>query len=241
MTRSLIVFLLAASGALAQSAPLAFEVASIKPSASGDGRSHDVVNDGGIVLTNVTLRQCVEAAYGIQDPELVGPDWLETMRFDIQAKPPAVHPKEYLQPMLKTLLEERFKLAAHREMRTIPAYALAIGKDGLKIKEVEPGEGKTNTSGSRFIGTKVTMKRLTQFLSRMLDRPVIDKTGTQAVFDIDLHFAWEELTATAPKQSSNGPSIFMALQEQLGLKLQSEKLPVEVVVVDHIERVPTGN
>jgi uncharacterized protein (TIGR03435 family) len=220
---------------------MAFEVASIKPSTSGDGRSNDVVNDGGIVLTNVTLRQCVEAAYGIQDPELVGPDWLETTRFDIQAKPPAVHPKEYLQPMLKTLLEDRFKLATHREMRTIPAYALVIGKGGLKIKEVEPGEGKTNTSGSRFIGTKVTMNRLAQFLSRMLDRPVVDKTGTQAVFDIDLHYAWEELTATAPKQSSDAPPIFTALQEQLGLKLQSEKLPVEVVVIDHIERVPTAN
>jgi uncharacterized protein (TIGR03435 family) len=133
-------------------------------------------------------------------------------------------------------------MAAHREMKTIPVYALVIGKDGLKIKEVEPGEGKTNTSGSRFIGTKVTMNRLTQFLSRMLDRPVIDKTGTgNAVYDIDLHYAWEELTATAPKQPSNGPSIFNALQEQLGLKLQAEKLPVEVLVIDHIERVPSGN
>ena len=225
----------------AQPAPLAFEVASIRPSASGDNRSNDEVNDGGIMLTNVSLRQVVEAAYGIQDPELVGPDWLETTRFDIQAKPPAVHPKEYLQPMLKTLLEDRFKLAAHREMRTIPAYALVVGKNGLKIEEVEPGEGKTNTSGSRFIGTKVTMSRLAQFLSRLLDRPVIDKTGTQGVFDIDLHYAWEELTATAPKQSSNAPSIFTALQEQLGLKLQPEKPPLEVVVIDHIERVPTAN
>jgi hypothetical protein len=147
MRRYLVVCLLAAFGALAQPAPMAFEVASIKPSTSGAGRSNDVINDGGIVLTNVTLRQCVEAAYDIQDPELVGPDWLETTRFDIQAKPPAVHPKEYLQPMLKTLLEDRFKLSTHREMRTIPAYALVIGKDGLKIKEVEPGEGKTKTSG----------------------------------------------------------------------------------------------
>ena len=241
MTRSLVVILWAASVALPQPAPLAFEVASIKPSTSVGGRSNDVINDGGVILTNVSLRQCIEAAYGIQDPELVGPDWLENTRFDIRAKPPAVHPKEYLQPMLKTLLEDRFKLAAHRELRSIPAYALVIGKDGLMIQEVEPGEGKTNTSGSRFIGTKVTMQRLTQFLSRMLDRPVIDKTGTHAVYDIDLHFVWEDLTATAPKQPSNGPSIFIALQDQLGLKLQSEKLPVEVVVIDHIERVPTPN
>ena len=75
----------------------------------------------------------------------------------------------------KRLLEDRFKMPAHREMKTIPAYALVIGKDGLKIRKVEPGEGKTNAFGSRFIGTKVTMNRLTQFLSRMLDRPVIDK------------------------------------------------------------------
>jgi uncharacterized protein (TIGR03435 family) len=129
--------------------PLAFEVASIRPSASDGGRSGDVVNDGGIILTNVTLRQCVEAAYRIQDRELVGPDWLETARFDIQAKPPAVHPKEYLQPMLKTLLEDRFKLAAHRETRTVPAYALVIGKDGLKIKDVEPGDSCRSSFSSR--------------------------------------------------------------------------------------------
>jgi uncharacterized protein (TIGR03435 family) len=75
----------------------------------------------------------------------------------------------------------------------------------------------------------------------MLDCPVVDQTGSQAVFDIDLHFAWEESSGAAPKQPSNTPSIFTALQEQLGLKLQSAKLPVEVVVVDHIERVPTAN
>jgi uncharacterized protein (TIGR03435 family) len=241
MRKNFVLLLLAALGASGQPAPLAFEVASIKPSASGDGRSNAVINEGGILLTNVTLRQCVEAAYGIQDPELIGPDWLETTRFDIQAKPPAVHPKEYLQPMLKTLLEDRFKLASHQETRTIPAYALLVGKDGLKIKEVEPGEGKTSTSGSRFVGTKVTMDRLAQFLSRMLDRPVVDQTGTKGVFDVDLHYAWEDLTATAPKKSSDGPTIFTALQEQLGLKLQSEKLPVEVVVVDHIERAPAPN
>jgi uncharacterized protein (TIGR03435 family) len=239
MRRAVAVLLLIASAACAQK--LAFEVVSVKPSTSTDPRSNAVINDGGAVLTNVSLRQCVEAAYGIQDPELVAPDWLETTRFDIQAKPPAAHPKEYLQPMLKALLEERFQLSAHRETKTMPAYALVIGKDGLKIKAVEPGEGNTQTSGSRFIGTKVTMNRLAQFLSRMLDHPVIDKTGSQGVFDIDLHYAWEDLTATAPKQPSNGPSIYTALQEQLGLKLQSEKLPVEVVVVDHLERTPTGN
>jgi uncharacterized protein (TIGR03435 family) len=240
MTGHLIVFLLASAAVSAQPARLAFEVASIKASASGDRRSNDVINDAGVVLTNVTLRQCVEAAYGIQNPELIGPDWLETARFDIQAKPPDGHPKDYLQPMLKTLLEDRFHLAAHREVRTIPAYALVIGKDGLKVKEAEPGEGKTSTSGSRFIGTKITMKRLAQFLSQMLDRPVIDKTGTQAVFDIDLHYSWEAST-TGANPASNAPTIFTALQEQLGLKLQSEKLPVEVVVIDHVERVPTAN
>ena len=241
MSRCLVLCLLAALRASAQPAPLAFEVASIKPSASANSASNAVVNDGGILLTNVTLRQCVEAAYGIQDPELIGPDWLETTRFDIQAKPPAVHPKDYLQPMLKTLLEVRFKLTAHRETRTIPAYAMRIGKDGLKIKEVEPGEGKTSTSGSRFVGTKVTMNRLAQFLSRMLDRPVVDQTGATGVFDIDLHYSWEELTPGVPRPSSDAAPIFTALPDQLGLKLQPEKLPIEVVVIDHVERLPTAN
>ena len=220
---------------------MAFDAASIKPSSSTERRSNAVVSASEAVLTNVSLRQCVEAAYGIQDPELSAPDWLDTVRFDIQAKPPAVHPGDYLQPMLKTLLEDRFRLAAHRETRTVPGYSLVIAKDGLRIQEVEAGEPHTNTSGTRFVGTKVTMERLDQFLSNLLDRPVLNKTGKQGVFDIDLHYVWEDPTFGASAQESNGPTIFTALEEQLGLKLQSEKLPFDVVVVDHIERVPTAN
>ena len=242
MTRSILVFFVAAFGASAETAPLAFDAASIKPSSSAERRSNAVVNASEAVLTNVSLRQCVEAAYGIQDPELSAPDWLDTVRFDIQAKPPAVHPGDYLQPMLKTLLEDRFQLAAHRETRTVAGYTLVIGKAGLKIRAAEPGgEPHTNTSGTRFVGTKVTIDRLDQFLSNLLDRPVVNKTGLQGLFDIDVHYVWEDPTFGASTQPSNGPTIFTALEEQLGLKLQAEKLPFEVVVVDHIERVPTAN
>jgi uncharacterized protein (TIGR03435 family) len=232
----------AVSAQQATPAPLAFEVASIKPNVSEDGHTHVGDHPGGLEMTNVSLRQCVWTAYGIQDSNLVAPDWLASTYFDILAKPPADHPEKYLQPMLKTLLEERFKLVAHRETRVLPAYELVIGKGGLKVQEVEAGPDKTSSSRTTFNGKKTTMQRLADFLASVLNRPVIDKTETKGVFDIQLKFAPEATAAREPRAGdASAPSIFTALQEQVGLKLQSEKLPVEVVVVDHIERVPTEN
>ncbi len=239
--RHLLLFAFLPASISAQTDSIAFEVASIKPGNSLERRSNAVVDQVRTVLTNVSLRQCVEAAYGIQDPELSAPDWLDSVRFDIDARPPAIHPKNYLQPMLKTLLEERFKLAAHFETKIVSGYALTVGKTGAKLKAAEAGEPATSTSASRFSGTKIPIDRLNQFLSGLLDRPVIDKTGLTGVFDIDIHFVWQDSTFAASSEPANGPTIFTALEEQLGLKLQAEKLPFRVVVVDRMEREPTSN
>jgi uncharacterized protein (TIGR03435 family) len=178
-------------------------------------------------------------AYDVKDYALSAPDWLDTERFDISAKPPSGTPQNQFEPMLQTLLADRFKLAVHRESKVMSAYALVAGKNGPKLHAVEAGGGShRNSDGGKLTAQKVSMPQLADFLARHLDRPVIDKTELAGVFDFELRWAQDDSHST---DSASGPSIFTAVQEQLGLKLQSQKLPVEILVVDHAERVPTEN
>jgi uncharacterized protein (TIGR03435 family) len=136
--------------------------------------------------------------------------------------------------MLQTLLAERFKLAIHRETKERTAYSLVVGKDGPRLHEVEAGAGRT-TDGRGFLSAqKMSMSQLADSLSKALGVPVLNMTGIKGLFDIELKWAQDEYSA-------NGPSIFTVVQEQLGLKLEPRKGPVEIIVVDHAERVPTGN
>jgi uncharacterized protein (TIGR03435 family) len=174
--------------------------------------------------------------------------------------------------MLRSLLEERFRLAIHRETRQLPAYLLTVAKTGPKLQPsregsctpyvtgappptTKPGEprpdycGFQRTAMGALNGKAVTMAELAKTLSRsytsMLERNVIDGTGLTGKFDI--HLTWAVDPAGAHNgaidntaSDATGPSIFTALQEQLGLKLESTKGPVEVLVIDHIEK-PSGN
>jgi uncharacterized protein (TIGR03435 family) len=226
-----------------QPPPPAFEVAAIKPNLSNSDHHHSSTNLGGVVIENYSLRQCVTMAYGLQDSNLDAPDWMANTFFDINAKMPEGRKESDLPAMMKSLLQDRFQLKVHQEERAVSGYALVVNKGGLKIKEVEPGDGGTTNSTRRsFDGAKVTMQRLADYLARMLNRPVIDKTESKAVYDMHLKFTPE--SAATEKVSANPdapPTIFTALPEQLGLKLQSEKVTVPVVVVDHIEKTPTEN
>ena len=231
-------------------APLAFEVASVKPNKSGERGSSTHYRDGEIVLRNVSLKQFIELVYEVKDYSLSGPDWLGSERFDIAAKFAPGTPREQVLRMAQALLAERFKLAVHRESKVLLAYALVAAKNGPKLREVEAGGSDTSTGRGQFTGRKVSMPQFADWLSRMMDRPVVDKTEIKGVFDIKLEWTPEEsqplgLGETGerrpPTDSPSGPSIFTALQEQLGLKLQGQKLPVEILVVDHAEKVPTEN
>jgi uncharacterized protein (TIGR03435 family) len=218
----------------------AFEVASIKPNVSGSGHSSTNTSKGGVTMRNVSLKQCIEMAYDVKDYALSGPDWLGSEKFDIVAKPPSDTPEDQFGPMLQSLLADRFKMTVHRESKTLSAYALVVGKNGPQLQKAEAGEGSHmnndgNNGKSKLTGQRVSMPRLADFLSRQLDRPVIDMTELPGVFDLKLEWA-DERQATA-----EGPSLFTALQEQLGLKLEARKLPVEILVVDHVAKVPTEN
>lgn len=215
-----------------------FEVASVKPNDSGSGHS-DVDVDGNLLrMKNVTLKACIVWAFRTTDAQVSGPSWLESERFDITAKTESGNPEPQ---MLQAVLAERFKLAAHRETKEQTLYELVVAKNGPKLKKSDPGEDDTTSRRGHLTATRVSMPRLALFLAGpniRLGRPVVDKTGLDGVFDFTLDWT---LDSDAEKSPDHPPSIFVALQEQLGLKLEARKGPVEVLIVDHVEKLPTEN
>jgi uncharacterized protein (TIGR03435 family) len=217
-----------------------FEVTSVKPNRSGSNSSSTHTTSAGITADNVSLKQLIERAYGVVDYSLSGPAWLGDDKFDIAGKQAAGTPKGQMLPMLQALLAERFGLVVHREPKSLPGYVLIPGKKPptLHAKPADAGT-KTNVGRGTVKGTNLSMADLAGLLSRQLDQPVQDQTGLPGVFDVNLE--WTPDQAQADPASDRLSSIFTAVQEQLGLKLQPQKVPVDVLVVDHVERVPTEN
>lgn len=298
------VVVLAAAWAFGQSAPPAsrFEVASVKPSPpSTPGQVMRRIGppDPGMVnYGNATLKMLITRAYNVKDYQVSGPDWIDSLGYDVAAKVPAGAPADQVPLMLQTLLADRFKLALHRESKTINVYALIIGKDGPKLKETDPallavdaaraaaaygdgpppppppgagpgrglppGPGVRMTmgpNGGRQIGGRMTMEQLTNIMSLFMDRPVLDQTGLKGTYDVDFVFMPDERDqlqsrlgpammpppgagdthASDSISDANPGSIFSAVQESLGLKLDPRKSPAEILVIDHAEKVPTEN
>lgn len=220
--------------------PQVFEAASIKPSAGSSDLSGVTTNKGRISMENVTLKRCIRSAWGVPEEQIIGgPEWIDDDRFDINAKAdwPAGDPE--LMIMLQSLLVERFQLSLHRESKMVQGYALVVGKDGLKVKRSAPDAkfGIHSTTGARMASIEAvacTMTALTKKLSEMLRLPVTDLTETNGQFDFRLEWVPDDLQLQPVADS--GPSIFSAVQEQLGLKLESHKVPVEVLAIDHVEK-----
>lgn len=259
--------IMAATTVIAQtpSATPAFEVASVKVSAPiTDGRV--MVSMGGdpgrINYVGLPLRMLIARAYNVKDYQVTGLDAFSGDRYDIVAKIPADTPREQVPLMLQNLLAERFKLKLHREQKEMPVYGLVVGKGGVKMKEVEPAPGgnrQVNMNRGKLELPKAPISALADVLSRVLDRPVLDMSENKAAYDIVLEFTPDEGTrggmmgmrmagpgggpaGPAPERpEGSAPNIFTAIQEQLGLKLESRKAPVEILVVDHAEKVPTEN
>ena len=217
----------------------AFEVASIKPAAP-EATGQDVKRDpaGGIVLTNVNLRSLVIMAYQIQPFQLAGgPSWLRPRRFDIAAKAPAGARKDQTWAMLQTLLADRFHLAVHRETKEMPIFELVVAKGGLKIQPAHraPSEADDSiiTFAGRYKASMAQMSGLALVLSGMLGHRVVDRTNLDGRYDFQLEFARDE-------SDSSRPSIYGALQDQLGLKLEPSKGAVDMIVIDRAE-LPSGN
>ena len=218
-----------------QSGPT-FEAASVKRS-TGDGTAGGVrAQPNGITATDASLVLLLRVAYNVQDYQIVGPDWLAHDRYDIVARAavPATG-QQVLQQMLQSLLAERFKLVVRREQQARPAYALIVSEAGSRLRQSQEtsGNGSTTSDLGRLSFTATPTPALARRLSQLLREPVIDMTGLEGVYDFTLQWQQDD---TVP-----GASLFTALQEQLGLRLERRRMPVDVLVVERVERTPVGN
>ena len=226
-----------AVGATAQPTP-AFDVAAVKPSQPGTpgGSSLD---PGRLTVRGQALRGLILSAYSVPFWRVTGgPEWLNTDGYEITATFPPNTPQDQVKLMLQNLLADRFKLTIHREMKDSSVYALVVAKDGPKFREAPDSKFAAKTGRGHLEIHHADMLLLTRNLPLdAVDRPIVDMTGLKGFFDLTLD--WTPDTAR-PSPNDTGPSIFTALQEQLGLKLEPRKLPVEFIVIDHVER-PSEN
>ncbi len=221
-----------------------FDVASLKPSPPPTGELYvanlGTARNGEVAVTNGTLADCVKFAYGlVGDEQLAGPDWIKSkeVRFDLLGKAPRDTPRDQLLLMLRTLLTERFHLAFHTEPRSFAHFVLTVAKNGSKLKEVtpDPTPPRSTYRLGRLTYPQTTMSTLALLLSRQMRSLVLDRTGLKGFYEVDLQWTPENA------QAETGPTIFTALQEQLGLRLEGRRDAVDVMVIDRADRVPVEN
>jgi len=238
VSRPILGLLALAVCALAQPA---FEVASVKPADPNANGTSIYGSPGQIHMENFSLRELIEQAFHKKDFSVYAPAWLTSACFDIVAKMPAGSSRKEVAAMLQALLADRFHLAYHRETRVMSAYALLVDRKGLKLQPVEGEAQASGDSGpARLTANHTTMSLFADSLSSQLDRPVKDMTGLPGIYDIKLRWT-PEGADPATVNPSLPTSIFTALQEIAGLKLERRRMPIEILVVDRIERQPTEN
>jgi uncharacterized protein (TIGR03435 family) len=278
MLRRLVIVCLSVAAAFAQS----FEVASIKPAAPMQGGRIMIGSRGGpgtadpgqMTFTNASISDLIQSAYDVKSYQVTGPDWLETVRFDVIAKVPAGATKAESRIMLQHLLADRFKVVLHRSTKEASIYALLVAKNGPKLTESakesateqvnEPGHVRGGMTmmiapggRMRMVAQGTTIPKLVDALGMQLDRPIVDKTGLTGNYDITLEFAPDPAILQAKMAAMGVPppppdsaattdasplaTIFTALQEQLGLRLEARKGPMELLVIDSAEKTPTEN
>ena len=244
--------------AFAQVPRPAFDVASIKPHTEQTNGVTFAAREGGrLNVVNNPISNVIDNAYGISHYQLIGaPDWINSDRYDIEARGPATAGHKEMMLMLQTLLADRFAMRAHFETREMPAYVLTVAKGGPKLHFLGPEDcvpfdstkpnprevpnvcGNNIVSRNLWNATHNSMPGVTRVLSAVMRRPVIDQTGIKGTFDVRLQ--WSDDLTLQENPADAPPSIYVALRETLGLELKSARGPVEVLVIDHIEK-PTEN
>lgn len=220
-----------------------FEVAAIRHAAPGSEGSDVDIDHGLLRMRNVTLKRCIVKAYGIPEAQITGgPRWVGGLRFDIDAKAEGDVSGREVAAMLQELLSERFGLTLHHETRVLAGYALMVGKSGMKAQRSAAGtESDTHGSRGRIDAKATSMAKLAMRLASVLGAPVVDMTELAGNFDFTLQWTPEDMhAAPAGAGPAEGPSLFTALEEQLGLRLQARKTPADMLVIDGA-REPSGN
>ena len=242
---------------MAADADPSFDVATIKPNPSGGSRLQGIFPKGRhLMIVNGSLQDMIVFAFSLQLKQVVGaPEWTANDRYDVDAVPdqPGTPSLEQMRNMLRKLLVERFKLTIHHEKREMSAYLLTVGKTGQKltpsqIKGTLPGFGASpGTGGLTLHLVNETMGDFTSFLQMLvLDKPVVDQTGITGRFDNNITFTPDQTQFNGqppklpPADVPDAPDLFTAIQQQLGLKLAAEKIAVDVIVIDHVEK-PSPN
>jgi bla regulator protein blaR1 len=250
----------------AQPAAPALEVASVKKhKGQQDGMARFTVSGSNVTVVALQMHDLILEAFNLKPYQVSGEqDWMGggssladmvtrsrgADSYDISAKAEGdgALTRDQGRVILQAVLADRFHLKVHRETRDLPVYALVVGKNGPKLKESAPdtkfAAGLEMRPSARMTNTKTPMARLAEFLSIQADRPVVDRTGLTGVYDFTLEWNLtdgQQSAVGAPKDAdSSGPSLFTAVQEQLGLKLETAKAPIEILVIDHAQK-PTGN
>jgi len=251
------VLLLAVFSGGAQDAALpSFEVASIRKNGGVKDAPAMSATTAGINYANVTLRACIATAYDAQEFRVSGPAWLDTERYDISAKTGTPANTQQLHQMLQSLLAERFKVVLHRDKKDLPVLALVVGKQGAKLQPAAsevPGSPpgiRVDMKAGALVFQKTSMESLAQYLSKFptVGRPVVDRTELKGVYDFKVNIidnpseaGDERQRAVDIKSSLRDGTVIFGQIAALGLKLEPQHAAVEVLVIDHAEKVPTEN
>lgn len=251
MTARAALMLLVSCAAFGQSVPPSpeFEVADVRANHSGlPGIQGGILPGGQVSVRNIPMKELIMQAYKAGDVA-GGPGWLDFERFDIAAKAPPGTSEDTLRLMLQRLLADRFQLAIHRERKAMPVYALiaARKRPGLRPAQgagqpaCHPGrgsEGLNHTACTNFTMADLASWLSTRIAPSYIELPVADHTGLPGHYDFQLDWAPRQ---PADSDAAAGPTVFDALDRQLGLKLEKRKEPTPIIVIDRIERIPTGN
>lgn len=235
-----------------QSAAPAFDVASVKVAPPGRGGRGDGMHGpggnqihaepGSLSMRNVSMTSAIAWAYGVQQFQISGPGWLPMERYDIVAKAAGAAPDDQLRLMLRTLLADRLKLAAHHEEKVMPYYLLTVAKGGPKFKESEE-EGEPviapGPNNATAIIRRVPISQFMDMIQNILRTPIVDQTGLKGRYDATLNIG--ALISSPIQNDDITGTIITAVQDLLGLKLEPKKGPIDMLIVDHAEKVPTEN
>jgi uncharacterized protein (TIGR03435 family) len=271
ITICLIVFVSYRAIGQSGDAQLTFEVASVKPSGPQSKRGLDggpgSADPGRFFYHSAFLLDLIELAYHVEPFQISSKAPLDREKFDIDVDLPAGATRPQFRVMMQNLLAERFHLRLHTQSKEFSAYALVAAKTGLKLKEAAAGTGTRQSSVNdgfpelptdrpgvamtqsvnggfelfRVRGQQEPVSTLAGMLRLQADLPIVDKSGLTGRYDFSLEFTKELPNAPEPDAPPIAPSLFTALQQQLGLQLVSKKIPFDVLMIDHIETVPTEN
>jgi uncharacterized protein (TIGR03435 family) len=248
MLRTIAIAFLALAAAFGQATAPAFEVASVRPVKSGfKDRKNMTVEPGRLTYTNVSLQDCILAAYGMKVYQVSGPGWLDADRYDIAAKAADAAPEARIMRMLQTLLAERFQLKVHHESKDLTVYGLVVAKNGPKLQagdsQAAPKMDFTSLPGAISFHNYSMAALAEQLSGRIfgLEHPVIDQTGLDGAYNLTLKLADSIADLKRAAEKGDYPPVFSIIQEQAGLRLAGTRAPVQILVVDHAEKAPGEN